>query len=179
LDENAGFELDAATGVVQAISPGRGRVRARVEELLSDTISITVTGAPDSIAAVDDSVVTIPADAIVSPQLTSILIDLTTDTAAAEPLSDKVVNYTLVHPARDTPEAQGVFLTVNDSVPGPDQYSVAVTTDRSNQAYVVVRRFAGASFPDSAVVTASATTAVGQIVSGSPVRFILVLEKAP
>ena len=64
-------------------------MRARVEELRSDTLSIVVTGAPDSIAAAGDSLITMAWDAIESPHLTTILIDLTTDPAVAQPLADK------------------------------------------------------------------------------------------
>lgn len=179
LDADVGFDLDGTTGIVQAEFPGSGRVRARVDELRSDTISVQVTGAPDSIAAVGDTVITMAADADVSPQLTTILIDLTTDSAVVQPLDDKNVSYTIVDPAPGTPEAQGFFLTVNDTVPGLNPHDVMATTGGTGQAYVVVKRVAGFSLPDSAFVDAVAVTAVGDVVAGSPVRFVVVFGSEP
>lgn len=37
-----GFTLDTATGIVSGVQPGSGRVQARVEEIRSSPISITV-----------------------------------------------------------------------------------------------------------------------------------------
>lgn len=179
LDGDAGFDLDSVTGVVNARFPGGGRVRARVDELRSDTISIQVTGAPDSIAAAGDTVVTLGSDADVSPQLTTALVDLTTDSALVQPLDDKQVSYTLVSPSPGSPEAQGFFLTVSDTVPGISPHSVYATTDGTSKTYVVVRRVAGYSLPDSAFIHAIAVTAIGDTVAGSPVRFLVVFESAP
>jgi hypothetical protein len=179
LDADAGFDLDSLTGVVQATFPGSGRARARVEELRSDTISILVTGAPDSIAADGDTVVTMASDAEESPPLTTVLIDLTTDSAAAQPLAEKEVSYTLVDPAPGAPEALGFFLTVSDSVPGLDPHAVEVTTDGASQAFIVLKRVAGAALPDSVFVDAVALTAVGDTVAGSPVKFVVVIGSVP
>jgi hypothetical protein len=178
-DPDIGFDIDSTTGVVRALSPSSGRVRARVEELRSDTITIWVTGAPDSIRSAGDTLVTMASDAAVSPRLMIALIDLTTDSAVVRPLADKAVTFTLVDPLPASLDAQGFFLTVSDSVPGPDPHSVTVTTDGENQAYVVVRRLAGSSLTDSAVVHAVAVTAIGDTVEGSPVSFILVFESGP
>ena len=82
-----GFDLDSASGTIRASTPGSGRVRARVEELRSDTISIVVTGAPDSVAAAGDTLVTMASDADVSPPIAAILYDLTTDPSAPQPLA--------------------------------------------------------------------------------------------
>ena len=179
LDADRGLSLDSLTGVVQALYPGSGRVRARVEDLRSDTISIQVTGAPDSIAVAGDSVVTVAADADVSPRIAVALIDLTTDSAEATPLTDKPVTFLLVDPQPGTTSAQGIFLTVSDSVPGSDPHSVTVTTDSDANAFVVARRTTGSTQPDSAVVHAIAVTAVGDTVAGSPVSFIIVFESGP
>ena len=159
--------------------PRSDPVRARVEDLRSDTISIQVTGAPDSIAVAGDSVVTVAADADVSPRIAVALIDLTTDSAEATPLTDKPVTFLLVDPQPGTTSAQGIFLTVSDSVPGSDPHSVTVTTDSDANAFVVARRTTGSTQPDSAVVHAIAVTAVGDTVAGSPVSFIIVFESGP
>lgn len=46
-----GFTLDGATGLVRGTTPGGGRVQARVENLRSDPLRITVT-APTPGAAI-------------------------------------------------------------------------------------------------------------------------------
>jgi len=179
LDTDPGFDLESTTGVIQGRFPGRGRVRARIEELRSDTVSIRISGAPDSIAAAGDTVITFAADVDVSPRLTSVLIDLTTDSAAMQPLVGKIVTYDLVEPSPGATEAQGFFLTVSETIPGSEPHSMVTTTDSASQAYVVLRRVAGSSLPDSAFVTANAATASGDIVRGSPVMFIVVFEQVP
>jgi hypothetical protein len=178
-DPAIGFDLDGSTGIVQANFPSRGRVRARVDELLSDTIAVIVTGAPDSIGVAGDSVITVASDADVSPPMTVVLIDLTTDSALASPLEDKEVTFALAAPLPGSPEAQGLILTVSDTTPGEDPHTLTVTTNSSSQASVVARRVADSSLPDSAVVNAFAVTAVGDTVAGSPARFVLVFETTP
>jgi len=174
------FDLDSLTGIIQALSPGSGRVRAHVEGLRSDTISIVVTGAPDSLAANADTLITMAADAIVSPRIETILLDLTTDPGTALPLEEKMVTFSLVDPPPTASEAEGFFLTESDSVPGLDPHSVSVSTSAAGVASIVVRRVAGGSaLPDSAVVDASAVTAIGGVVAGSPVRFVIVFESVP
>ena len=179
LDADSGYDLDSLTGIIQAFSPGTGRVRARVEDLRSDTISIVVTGAPDSIAADGDTRVTMESDAAVSPRLTTALFDLTTDPGETQPLAEKTVTFILVDPLPGASDAQGFFLTDSDSIPGLDPHTITASTDGAGLASAVVRRVAGSTLPDSAVVNAVAVTAVGDTVAGSPVRFIVVFESGP
>jgi hypothetical protein len=171
-----GFELDGTTGIIQATTPGHGRVRARVDDLLSDTISIVVTGAPDSIAASGDTLLTMASGDIVSPAVAVALFDLTTDPIVESPLAEKMVTFRLVYPVPGAPEAQGFFLTEGDSVPGMDHHTLTVPTDGTGNASVFVRRIADSTLPDSAVVDAAAVTATGITVTGSPVRFTVVFE---
>ncbi len=111
-----GFELDSTTGIIQATTPGHGRVRARVDDLRSDTISIVVTGAPDSIAASGDTLLTMASGDIVSPPIKADLFDLTTDPSADSPLAEKMVTFRLVYPVPGAPETQGFFLNLNGSL---------------------------------------------------------------
>jgi hypothetical protein len=172
----SGFELDSITGIIQASTPGHGLVRARVEELRSDTISVVVTGAPDSIAASGDTLITMASDATVSPPIEADLFDLTTDPSVTQTLAEKMVTFRLVDPLPGAPDAQGFFLTVGDSVPGLDPHTLAVPTNGAGTAAVLLRRIAGSTLPDSAVVDAVAVTATGDTVIGSPVRFTVVFE---
>ena len=179
-DVDSGFDLDGITGIIQASSPGSGRVRARVEELRSDTISIVVTGAPDSIAASGDTLLTMALDtATTSPPIEATLFDLTTDPSAIQPLAEKMVTFTLVDPLPGASEAQGFFLTAGDSIPGSDPHTLTVPTNGTGTASIMVRRVTGSTLPDSAVVNAIAVTAVGDTVRGSPVRFTVVFESGP
>ena len=171
-----GFEIDSSTGIIRATAPGSGRVRARVDDLRSDTISVVVTGAPDSIAAGGDAQITMTSDATVSPPITAALFDLTTDPTTTQTLADKMVTFTLVEPLPGAPDAQGFFLTEGDSVPGLSPHTLTVPTNGSGTASVSVRRVAGSVLPDSAIVEAVAVTAVGVTVTGSPVRFTVVFE---
>lgn len=174
-----GFELDSTTGLVRGLYPGSGRVRARVDELRSDTISIVVTAAPDSIAADGDTVINMDAGAAVSPPMATKIFDYTTDPDSIRTLPEKNVTYSLIDPVPGHVDAQGFFLTEADSVPGTDPHSVAAVTDGSGVASIVVRRISGQALPDSAVVAAFAVTAVGDTVNGSPVRFTIVFESVP
>ncbi len=178
-DAGFGFELDSATGLVRGLYPGGGRVRARVDELRSDTISIVVTAAPDSITAAGDTVLYMGPDAAMSPPLATKIFDYTTDPDSIRTLPEKNVTYSLIDPAPGHVEAQGFFLTEADSVPGIDPHSVAAVTDASGAASIVVRRVAGQALPDSAVVAAVAVTALGDVVNGSPIRFTIVFGSAP
>ena len=173
----AGLELDTVTGILQATAPGNGRVRARVDDLRSDTISVVVTGAPDSIAASGDTLLTMASDATVSPPIEAALFDLTTDPSAVQALAAKMVTYMLVDPLPGSPEAQGFFLTEGDSLPTLDPHNLSVPTNEAGTASVSVHRVAGFTLPDSAVVEAVAVTATGVTVTGSPVRFTVVFER--
>ncbi len=43
-----GFTLDSASGLVTGVQPGAGRVQARVEDIRSDAVTVTVTPAAAS-----------------------------------------------------------------------------------------------------------------------------------
>ena len=173
------FTLDTLTGLVDAHAPGSGTVRARVETLTSDSITITITGAPDSIAAEGATRVTLPVGETISPQLAVVVYDLTTSPGSSLALPDKLVQFHLIEPSAGAPAAAGLFLTRTDSVPGTDPGLLDVSTDASGRAWAVVRKVAGATLPDSAVVDAEVRTARGGSVPGSPVRFVIIVEQPP
>lgn len=177
--EQVPFTLDTSTGLVNALVPGSGSVRARVESLTSDSIAITITGAPDSMAADGDTRVTLRAAESISPQLAVVVHDLTTVPGSSLALPDKLVQFHLVEPPAGAPGAAGLFLTRTDSVPGADPGRLDVATDASGRAWAVVRKAGGTTLPDSAVVDAEIRTARGGSVTGSPVRFVIVVEQTP
>ena len=171
-----GFDLDSLTGLVTARSPGRGRVRARVEELYSDSITIDVSPAPDSIGPGADLRLVMGASDVVSPRLRVMVYDLTTHADSAVKLAGKLVSFELVDPPPASGFAQGLFVTQSDTIPGPDPHRTSVLTASSGEASVVVRRLAGFTLPDSAVVGAVAVTAIGDTVRGSPLRFTIIFD---
>lgn len=170
-----GFTIDSATGLVEALAPGSGRVQARVETLTSGRILVTVTPAPDSLAAgVPEA--TLPLGQAASGPVSAAVWDLTTTPGSQLALAGKPVHFELVDPPPGTTAAAAVFLTLGDTVPGTDPHRVTATTQADGQASVLVRRVSGAAQPDSTLLHAYALTARGDTVPGSPVRLIVRIE---
>ncbi len=170
------FVVDSLAGSVAAEAPGTGSVRALVDNLHSAEITIEVLPAPDSIAAADSTQLSISSSATVSPNLEVVLYDLTTTPGSELTLGAKSVTYSVVFPAPGTAEAAGIFLATTDTVPGLDPHTVIGLTESTGRASAHIRRNTGTNWPDSIVVTASATTAVGETVTGSPIRFLLTID---
>lgn len=169
-----GFTL-APTGLVSAIQPGAGRVQARVENLRSGPITITVVSViPDSLAAAGDERLTLTQSETESPRMSVVVLDLTVAPPNPMPLEGQDVVFALTFPSPGSAEAQGFFVTHSDTVPGPDPYRISVRTDSVGLATAVVRRLSEGSLPDSAVIDASLES-----VAGSPIRFVILFESAP
>lgn len=173
-----GFTLDSVTGLISAMSPGTGRVQARIEQLATAPIIVTVTAAPDSLASVDATrIVFDTAGAEASPPLETVVLDLTTTPGISLPLAARQVQYALVEPAPGSDGAQGILLTPSgETEPGPDPHVATAVTGPQGQASVVLRRLPGVVLPDSVLVDASAVTAIGVLVSGSPIHFTVVFQ---
>jgi hypothetical protein len=171
-----GFTIDSVTGLVTANAPGTGRVQARVENLASGSIQITVLAAPDSVAATGEVRVTVDTAVVNSPPLTVVVYDLTTSPGTQLALAGITVHFATVDPAPGSAAADGFFLTQSDTVPGPDPHAVMLTTDVNGQAAVVARRTSGVTQPDSAIIESVALTARADTVMGSPVRFVVLFE---
>ena len=170
------FVLDSLTGLVSARAPGSGTVRARVENLQSANITIEVSPAPDSVAAAGSTQITFDSSTNVSPDLAVIVYDLTTTPGSALTLGSKSVTFSVVFPVPGSADADNVFLTTTDTVPGTDPHEVVAISGSSGQATASIRRNAGVVWPDSVVVTASISTVGGGAVAGSPIRFLLIPE---
>lgn len=168
-----GLTLDTATGLVTGVSPSSVRIAATAEDLRSDVITVTVTPAPDSLAAIEPTRVSVGASEAVSPPLVSVLFDLTTAAGQQQPLSGKPVRFDVVEPATPSASAGGFLLTAGtDTLPGPDSLVAIPTTDTDGRASIRVRRV-GTTQPDSAVIHATAQTATGLVVPRSPIRFVV------
>jgi hypothetical protein len=167
-----GFELDSATGLVTGVMKDTKRVQARVEGLRSGPITVSVVPAADSIAPASDTVVTTPATAAASPALQVQVLDLTTDPDMPAGLAGQTVSYRLA-----AGPLASVFLSVGETEPVGDGSAIEATTTATGIAAAVVRAAADATPPDTVLVEASAATAAGQTVAGTPVRFVVVFEK--
>jgi hypothetical protein len=162
--------IEASTGLVTALAPGSGRVQARIENLATGAITVTVQPAPDSISAVGDVRVPVDTAAAGSPPLTVKVVDLTTVPGDTLALGGKSVHFLTADPPPGSAAASGFFLSESD-VPGADPHRVDTVSGTDGRASVMVVRVAGQTQPDSVAVDAVAVTARGDTVAGSPVRF--------
>jgi len=156
----------AALGLI-GVQPGPGRVVALAGSLASDPLSVTVVRAPDSLYAAKPGPDTVAAADSVSDSLKAGLYDLRTN--PAQPLALGAgyrISFAIVYPASPNPAAATVTL-------GNDSLSQVLTTGTAGTAAVVVRRQGAPLLPDSVVVAASASRAVGTPVKGSPVQFVV------
>lgn len=174
-----GFTIDGTSGLVSALSPGMGRVQARVGSLRSGIVTVTVTPAPDSIGLSGDSPITLAVGATTSPNLSTMVYDLTTVPDSQIALLGKPVHFSVTVPTPGGVETEGFFLTQTDTVPGSTPHQFIATTDGSGLAFVVIRRVSGSTVPDSAVVQAVGLTARGDTVPGSPIRFVVDFQSNP
>ncbi len=174
-----GFNLDSLTGLLVAYAPGRGRVRPRVADVMPlEPIQVEVTPAPDSISSGGDQRLAMTASDATSPALTALLLDTTTEPDTALPLPTKPVHFLLVSPVPGAPESAGFYLvpSAQDTVMSHEPHKLVAMADGTGRARAFVRKVAGGSLPDSAVVNAIAVTATGDTVPGSPVRFVVVFD---
>ena len=165
------LSLDTATGTVTGLGPGTGRVQARHENLRSGLITVTITARPDTITA-DSVVFSVTQGAGASPPLVVRVADATSMPGELLALTGKMVHYHLVAPAG----SGAVRLVETDGSPGSDPLALATVTGSDGTAAVLLERVVGTQQPDTAFVEAVALTAIGDTVSGSPVRFVVLFE---
>ena len=173
---DVGFTLDPATGLVVGSNPGTGRVIARADDLRSGELQITVTPAPDSIAARSELRLTVEASATASPALEVDVLDGTTQPGSHLALPEKAVHFLVVEPPPGSLQAQRIHLATADAVPSADPLRLESLSDAQGVASAVILRVSGTTQPDSVVIHAVAQTAVGDTVAGSPVRFVIFFE---
>jgi len=162
--------VNETTGVMVAKQPGAtpARIQASVGNLPSNPLPIRVLAAADTVFAAApgrDSVSLAAKPDSLSDSLTVRL----QDTTAAGPvdLSGRPVAFALtVYPG----PGSNVALVTSDTARAP----VGADTVRTTVGLAAVKlRLLDGPPPDSAVVTASARRAVGTLVAGSPVTFVV------
>jgi len=163
------FTIDSS-GLVTALAPGLGRVVASVEELRSSP-SIAVSPQPDVVLPTDSQRFSVAAADTMSVPLNVSVLDLTSSIGDSLPLSAKPVIFRIVDPAVPL----DIALAFSNLEAGDDPGMIAGLTNASGVASVVVLRRGTAL--DSAIVEAVATTATGDTVPGSPVRFVVLFEQ--
>jgi len=164
--------VNDTTGVMvgKQASATPARIEARVENLFSNPTPIRVLAAADTVfaaAPTRDSVSLAAKPDSLSDSLTVRLQD-TTATGPVD-LSGRPVAFALtVYPGGGP--GTNVALVTSDTARAPVAADTVSTT--VGLAVVKLRLLAGPA-PDSAVVTASARRAVGTLVAGSPVSFVV------
>ncbi len=165
----ATLAIDSAEFGLVGVQPGAGRVVAISGTLQSAPLTVQVVRAPDSLVALAPTVDTVTDVDTVSTALTAQLLDLRTDSGQAIGITwNDTIHFAIVYP---------VFAGQPDTMAtlGNDSLTAAVVTSSfspGGTASVVVRRN-GAVQPESVVVQASAKRAVGTVVHGSPVQFVV------
>ena len=162
--------VDTTTGVTAAKRPGTGHLQARVGGLRSNLLTVRVLPAADTVFApglVRDTVILSTPDSL-SDSL-GVLLQDTTATGAVNLTGRPIVFALTIYPAGAGPATLVTSSTA---------YAL-VTTDTvvtsAGLAAVKVRILPGTP-PDSVVVQAAATRAVGAPVRGSPVSFVVVVQ---
>ena len=174
LDTGAiGLTLDSTTGQVTGVSPDTVNVQAHVATLRSDPLRVIVTPAPDTISTTLARVL-VPLANVESGGLL-IQVQGLTSLGTRQTAGGKTVAYAIVS---GSPSATNIFLvahaTPGDTLPGTDPTRATAISAATGDALVYVRKVAGQTPPDSAIVEATGLTARGAMVKGSPVRFTVV-----
>jgi Big-like domain-containing protein len=154
--------VDAATGVLTGVSVGTARVQATVGSLGSSLISFAVVAPADTLAISGDSVFATPADTPVFPNFVTVLSSFN----PAGPVPSHGVVYAITSPDPLT-TSPTVVLTTNSGL------ADTVPTAADGTAVSSLRLLAGATAPDSVIVTVSSTRIRGAVVPGSGQRFII------
>jgi hypothetical protein len=154
--------IDAATGVLTGVSVGGARVQATVGSLGSSLITFAVVPAADTLVIAGDSIFTASISAPPLPTFTTVLWSFN----PVGPVPTHAVVYAITSPdPLVTPPS--VVLS------GNSQVADTVITGADGAAVTSVALVAGATPPDSVIVTVSAAHIRGGPVQGSGQRFIL------
>jgi len=96
------------------------------------------------------------------------------EVAAGEflPLGGASVRFAVITPAPGTPEASDLAIAAPGAAPGADPWTATVTSGVNGLAIVTARRV-GPAPPDSATIEAVALNARGEVLTGTPARFVV------
>lgn len=167
--QQIGFTLDSTTGLVTAVFPSSARVQARVGNLRSGSITVTVTGAPDSLTPAGDTIIALTDQQTKSSPIQVQVLDLTTIPGEISGLGGKIVRFTL--PGGPLTSA---FLTLADTAIGNGSAVDAVTSGTGiAQAFLALVE--GTQAPDTVLVEAEIKSENDGAIPGSPVLFTIII----
>lgn len=152
--------VDSLSGATVGRNVGTGRIQARVGNLRSNPVTITILDPLDSIRASGPDTVTVLAPDTLSD---SMKIQAFGPPGPTGSTAGRKVILSIILP----PGAPGLTLVPGDTV----------RTNASGLAVFQVRATSGISRPETVVVTAAARRADGTPVTGSPLTFVV--EFAP
>jgi len=154
--------IDPATGVLSGLSVGTARIQAVVGSLGSSLINFAIVPRADTLSISGDSIFTASVSTTPLPDFTTVLWSF----SPLGPVPTHGVIYAITSPdPLTTPPA--VVLSTNGQV------ADTVPTNTDGAAVTSLALVAGATPPDSVVVTVGATQIRGAVVPGSGQRFIL------
>jgi hypothetical protein len=172
--DSVGIALDSVTGLITAVRPGAWQVQGMVEDLRTDPpIPVAVLPLADSVGPASLLQDTVALNEPESAQLAVAVYDLTTAPGEALPLIGKRVVFRLIEPAPGSAPAAAVALAIPGQTPGADPHTVDRLSGSQGLATFTAERVSGQTQPDSIIVEGQSLTARGDIVRGSPVRFVI------
>lgn len=156
--------IDPSSGVLTGVSPGTARVQASVGGLSSALITFAVVAPADTLLVVGDSVIAAIATEPSSPPLTTQLQSFN----PAGPLEGRGVIYAITSPdpAATTPSVLLAGGVVADTL----------VTAADGTASATLSVVAGATPPDTVIVTVRAERTRGAPVPGSGQHFLVVYQ---
>ena len=161
--------VDSVEGVLTGIEAGKtGRVVARAIDLYSATVTFTIVGLADTLIRVGDSTVIVPAAANESQPLT-VRVEVGDPPT---PVDKRRVTFEVISP---------VFASLADrTVEFPNgqlAQSIPTATSGSPSPPAVLRRRAGTTAPDTAIVRVSVYRPGGGTVPGSGQHFLVLFPR--
>lgn len=146
--------VDPSTGATVGLVPGTGRLQARVGNLRSNPVTVTVFAPLDSIRAE-------------SPLRDTVIV------STPDSLSDSLLVHAFA-PGGSTAGGRKIILAIDFPAGAPVTLVPGDTVRTSATGLAVFQvRLSGAPRPDSCVVTATARHGDGTPVTGSPVTFVV------
>lgn len=167
------FTLDSLSGFVTGLFAGSARVQADADGLRTNLITVRVRGVADSIAAQEPSEITLAAADGESAPFGATVYDVAPDGTAA-PIAGTPIRFSLVQPAPGSPEAAALAIGVPGQDPAADPHVATVTSGTAGGALITLRVLS-AGFPDTAFVEAVALRPTGEVVTGTPARFTILI----
>lgn len=164
--------VDSVTGRVTGLVAGlTGRVQAAETSLVSQAITLTVTGAADTLAVPPDTLVVIPEADGSSPIAAAVLSRSDTATSGFVPAPGATIIFTIVDPVFADPATRTVELTG-----GVLADTLVTGADGTASPGITVNRVPGVTAPGTVRVTVEARHRSGGPVAGSGGTVVIIFQ---